>query len=103
MDALDECTEGGDLIETLGEIRGFLFSNVKIRILVSSRREGYIIDLLGKEQLQLELRNTKVQGDIESYITTRLQEMLQSSKLKLRNPGLASEIKSALIAGSHGM
>ena len=101
VDALDECTEGGDLIETLGKIRGFQCSNVKI--LVSSRREGYIIDLLGKEQLQLGLRDTKVVGDIESYITSGLQEMLQSGKLKLRNPSLASEIKSTLIAGSNGM
>ena len=101
VDALDECTEGGDLIETLGEIRGFQCSNAKI--LVSSRREGYIIDLLGKEQLQLGLRDTTVVGDIESYITSRLQEMLQSGKLKLRNPSLASEIKSTLITGSNGM
>ena len=101
VDALDECTEGGDLIETISEIKGLPLSNVKV--LLSSRREGYITDLLGKERLQLEIKDTNVAGDIESYITSRLQEVLQNGKLKLRNPDLASEIKCALISGSHGM
>ena len=105
VDALDECIEGDDLIKTLCEINlntsGFLLSNVKL--LVSSRRESYIIDLLGREQLQLELQDTNITGDIKSYIASQLQAMLQGGKLKLRNPALESEIKTTLVAGSHGM
>lgn len=55
VDALDECTEVEAFIETLFEVKEILCSNVKI--LVSSRREACIIDLLGKTQFQVELQD----------------------------------------------
>ena len=101
VDALDECIEAGAFVETLLELKGFLSSNVKV--LVSSRREACIVDLLGDTQLQVELQGRYVAEDITTYISSQLQTILQSGKLKLRNPALEFEIKEALISGSQGM
>lgn len=101
VDALDECTEVEAFIETLLEVKEILCSDVKI--LVSSRREACIIDLLGKTQFQVELQGKYVSEDISTYISSQLQKILQSGKLKLRNPALESDIKAALISGSQGM
>ena len=101
IDALDECAEVEDLITILLEIKAVTSSHV--RLLLSSRREANIRKLLAEAEYQIELQGQNVQADIETYVSSHLQQNLSSGKLKLRNPSLEAEIREALIKGSQGM
>ncbi|KAF2242108.1 ankyrin, partial [Trematosphaeria pertusa] len=73
IDALDECAERADLLETLEDMQEWRLDN--FHILATSRREKDIEESflrMGSEQLQLE--GARVNDDIRQYVSRRMQK-----------------------------
>ncbi|KAI0112386.1 hypothetical protein GGR51DRAFT_546978 [Nemania sp. FL0031] len=72
LDALDECEEREDLIDSINEITGWGLQT--LHILTTSRMEGDIIDGLNvTEEQKLHIQSDLIEEDIRAYIYARLQ------------------------------
>ncbi len=99
IDALDECEDIEDLLETLEEITCWKQTNV--HILVTSRRETCIEDSLKDIATnEISLEESVVDEDIRSYVRHQLQHEKKYSKW---SHDIRMEIETALLQGAHGM
>jgi hypothetical protein len=77
VDGIDECSKGGQKA-LLNELRATCGHETRCKILISSRKEPGIRDILdGKPKISLD-KNDKVESDIQRYISHKIQD-LQSS------------------------
>ena len=103
LDALDECLDRADVLFTLNEFVDR--KDLNLHILVTSRREKDIEDLLGPlcgEAGIICIQSASVNGDILDYIQARLQTDRDLKKWQKR-PGIPQEIESVLMKGANGM
>jgi hypothetical protein len=99
LDALDECVERTELLETITKIMDWKLD--ACHILATSRRERDIEDCLQSlVSCQINIQSELVAGDIQIYIQDRLQN---DSKLKKWPAKVQEEIEVTLMAGADGM
>ncbi|KAI9783618.1 MAG: hypothetical protein M1816_001209 [Peltula sp. TS41687] len=99
LDALDECSERENLLETLSEWAKQGLENV--HILFTSRQGKDINEVL--ESIVTEnvpIQNTKVDGDIRLHVRRCLDE---DRELRKRPDSIKNEIETSLVEGAHGM
>ncbi|KAH8790716.1 ankyrin repeat-containing domain protein [Hyaloscypha finlandica] len=100
LDALDECNDREELLPFLVELSKTESSG--LNLLMSSRRETDIQRQLDHLP-QITLAEASNAHDIDLYIQSRLQEMINGKKLKLRDPSLQEEIFQCLTSRANGM
>ena len=100
LDALDECNDREELLHFLVELSKSESS--RLNLLMSSRREADIQRQLDHLP-QITLAEASNAHDIDLYIQSRLQEMVNGKKLKLRDPNLQEEIFQCLTSRANGM
>jgi hypothetical protein len=100
LDALDECNDREELLHFLVELSKSESSSMNL--LMSSRRETDIQRQLDHLP-QITLAEASNAHDIDLYIQSRLQEMINGKKLKLRDPNLQEEIFRCLTSRANGM
>jgi len=104
LDALDECPKDGDenfrseLLEWIMEISGQLSSS--LRLLVTSRPEPDIGDMLCPAFQSLSIQGSQVKSDIGRYIQSQLSK---DSKLRSLLSDVKAEIEKILADGADGM
>ncbi|KAL9119965.1 MAG: hypothetical protein Q9187_003484, partial [Circinaria calcarea] len=103
LDALDECKDRQDLLNTVEEVHGWKIGS--LHLLVTSRREmdiEYSLDHLLNEQEIIFLQSALVDEDIRVYVRERLQT--DRSLKRWRNHGqVQEEIEMALVSKAGGM
>ncbi|KAF1972443.1 hypothetical protein BU23DRAFT_643610 [Bimuria novae-zelandiae CBS 107.79] len=102
LDALDECAQRAELMETLETIAGWRLQN--LHLLVTSRREQDIESTLEEfidNQSRICLQSALVDKDIQLYVQHRLatDKILQ----KWRKDDVRQEIKTILRDRANGM
>ncbi|KUL90773.1 hypothetical protein ZTR_00369 [Talaromyces verruculosus] len=103
LDALDECAQRVELMETLEMIAGWKLQNV--RLLVTSRKERDIESSLGglvNGQNRICLQSTIVDKDIQRYVRHRLSTDKDLHKWN-KDAVIRREIEDVLRDGAHGM
>lgn len=100
LDALDECNDREELLHFLVELSKSESSS--LNLLMSSRRETDIQRQLDHLS-QITLAEASNAHDIDLYIQSRLQEMINGKKLKLRDPNLQEKIFQCLTSRAGGM
>jgi len=104
LDALDECEPSlrDDLLNALTEI--LQIPNGLIKILVSSREERDIVCHLA-DCLNLEIKATKNQADINHFVNSEVDKLIRSKKILFGNVSkdLRQEIKDVLCEKAQGM
>ena len=99
LDALDECTERGDLLTIIGEMVDWKLDN--LHLLMTSRKERDIEDCLESQvSCQINIQQGVVDADIHIHICERLQN---DTKLKKWPMKVQEEIETVLMEGAHGM
>ena len=103
IDALDECTERGQLLEDLEKIAKW--EDVSLHMLTTSRREKDLeetLTLLSDECNRISIQSALVNADIRTYTHDRLQN---DRKLRrwLKNPMVQREIEDTLVEKADGM
>lgn len=99
LDALDECTEREELMDSINDIIGW--KDEKLHLLATSRRETDITEALRPLTTgQISLQNETVNADIQTYVGERLQN---DPKLKKWSEEVRMEIEATLMDGAHGM
>lgn len=100
VDALDECLgHASEVVELLTSLCKTA-DDVHVRILLLSRDEVEIRELLGSNpQLSIAAENS----DLRLYVGAELEERIRKKKLSIRNPSLKEYIVDRLINGSDGM
>ncbi|KAI9779285.1 MAG: hypothetical protein M1816_003625 [Peltula sp. TS41687] len=99
LDALDECKEREELLDTLLELAGHGMKN--LHILLTSRREREIKDTL--EEIvtgSVPLESADVDKDIGIYVRKRLSV---DQKLKKWPDSIKIDIEASLVRGAQGM
>ena len=103
LDALDECSQRAELMETLETVVGCKFKN--LHLLVTSRREKDIESTLEEfvdNQSRVCLQSTLVDPDIQRYVRQRLSTDKTLQKWK-KDDDVRHEIEDVLRDGAHGM
>ncbi|KAF2250795.1 hypothetical protein BU26DRAFT_517582 [Trematosphaeria pertusa] len=103
LDALDECAQRAELMETLEIIAGWRLQN--LHLLVTSRRERAIESTLEEivdDQRRICLQSALVDKDIQRYIRQRLATDKTLQKWT-KDDGVRQEIESVLRDGANGM
>lgn len=99
LDAADECTDRGELLELLLEISKW--NTGKVQIVCTSRKERDIEESLIPEAWEsVCIQSDQVSSDIHLHICERLQN---DSKFKKWPLGVRREIETALVTGAQGM
>lgn len=99
LDALDECWERENLLETLSELAKQGLKNV--HMLFTSRQEQDIKESLRPIVTEnVPIQNTKVDKDIRLHVRRCLDE---DRELKERPDSIKDEIETSLVEGAHGM
>jgi ankyrin repeat domain-containing protein 50 len=101
LDALDEvaAADRSSLLDILQQFSTSEFGSLSA--LVTSRKEYYIQERLDKIGItQVSIQSALVDGDIASYVASRLKE---DPKLKKWPQSCREEIEHTLVNGSHGM
>ncbi len=99
IDALDECEERKELLESLQELRSWKQDN--FHALVTSRRETDIeasLSVIATDNISLE--ESVIQEDILSFVRHQLQHDARLSKWP---ESVRDEIQSVLLEGANGM
>ena len=99
IDALDECDERDKI---LGELLEVIDSRPKLNILLTSRPEFDIQRYLSSLP-NMGLTESYMSADIGHFVKARLGNLLDSRRLKLRDPELRAEIEEVLILRANGM
>ncbi|KAF1977277.1 hypothetical protein BU23DRAFT_453456 [Bimuria novae-zelandiae CBS 107.79] len=103
LDALDECAQRAELMETLETIAGWRLQN--LHLLVTSRRERGIESTLEEivdDQSRICLQSVLVDKDIQRYIRQRLATDKNLQKWT-KDDSVRQEIKSILRDKANGM
>jgi Cdc6-like AAA superfamily ATPase len=103
LDALDECTQRGELMEMLETIMGWKEPN--LHLVVTSRREHDIESSLVKSvdsQNQICLQSAIVDKDIQRYVRQRLSKDRRLQKWE-KDASTKAQIESVLMSGAKGM
>ena len=103
LDALDECTDRFELLETIEEIYQWNLGN--LHFLVTSRREKDIGETLGPiagNDKLISIQSALVNDDIRSYIQQRLRTDRPLKRWQSRLD-VQSEIENALMGKAAGM
>jgi NACHT domain len=103
LDALDECAERKELLETIGNITKQGIG--KLHILATSRREKEIeesLNYLVDNPVKFCIQTALVNGDIQAYIQTRLRSD-QNLKRWKNKPEVQQEIMAKLMDKADGM
>lgn len=99
LDALDECTEREDLLDTPLELAGHGINN--LHILLTSRPEREIKDTLEEIATgRVLLQSAKVDKDIGIHVRKRLNI---DRKLKQWPDSIKKDIEVSLVKGAQGM
>jgi hypothetical protein len=99
IDALDECDDRGELLHFLV---GLSKSGLRLKLLLASRNERDIQQEL-QSLSQITLTSANSTHDIELFIHSRLNALIKSKKMKLRDEKLQLEIFQCLSSGADGM
>lgn len=103
IDALDECEE--HLRKQILEFIEHLTTLVPTaKVFVTSRRETDIVEgfqLLGTPAIEIAAHY--VQADIKSFVVDRVKHLIETNKLKIRDPSLEGEIIERLTTQAEGM
>ncbi|KAF1968464.1 hypothetical protein BU23DRAFT_558501 [Bimuria novae-zelandiae CBS 107.79] len=102
LDALDECAQRAELMETLETIAGWRLQN--LHLLVTSRRERDVestLEELVDNQSRICLQSALVDKDIQLYVQQRLAT--DKTLQKWRKDDVRQEIKTVLKDGANGM
>ncbi|KAH7065082.1 hypothetical protein B0J12DRAFT_24715 [Macrophomina phaseolina] len=103
LDALDECSERGELADILETIAAWQLQN--LHVLVTSRKERDIESSLTTfidQQRVISLHSELVDRDIQKYVWQRLSDD-KSLKKWQKDATVRQEIEAALTKGAHGM
>jgi hypothetical protein len=103
VDALDECAQRAELMETLNTIAGWELPN--LHLLVTSRREQDIeFTLTGfvSEQNRICLQSTLVDRDIQRYVRQRLSDDKRLQKWGT-DATVLGDIEATVMGGAKGM
>ena len=99
IDALDECSQRGEMLKMLSDI--YRQCSEEVNILVTSRKERDIeLVLDGLASSSIDIKQTVVDADIRIYLKTCLVE---DAKLKRWPSAVKEEMEDALVRGAHGM
>ncbi len=99
LDALDECSEREELLNTISQI--VQSSSGEVNIFVTSRNERDISEgLEGVIDVKINLEASTVDVDIELHVRKSLEN---DKKLKQWKPLIKQEMLEALVNGAHGM
>jgi len=99
LDALDECEDRRNLLESLRDLRSW--NQEHVHVLATSRRETDIEDVLGTVASDaISLEECVVDGDIVIYVRHQLQH---DEKLSRWPDHVRKEIEVALLEGAKGM
>ncbi|KAI9764110.1 MAG: hypothetical protein M1840_008670 [Geoglossum simile] len=99
IDALDECSQRGEMLKVLSNI--YQRCSKEVNILVTSRKE-YDIELVLDDLATsiIGIQQTAVDSDIRIHVKNCLAEDV---KLKKWPPVVKKEVEDALVRGAHGM
>ena len=103
LDALDECSERGELLEGLEEF--YHWTDVNLHILSTSRREKDIeerLEPLTHCQGKIPIDSIHVNNDIRAYVHGKLQTELKLKRW-CKEPRVQREIEDALMEKADGM
>lgn len=103
LDALDECTERGELFVDLEQIMDW--NDANSHVLTTSRREMDIEEALtplGDLRLKIDIQSTNISADIRTYIHDRLQADRRLKRWQ-KDPKTQLEIEDTLLGKAHGM
>ena len=99
IDALDECSQQGEMLRMLSEI--YRQCSEEVNVLVTSRKERDIeLVLDGLASSIIGIQQTVVDADIRIHLKTCLVEDV---KLKRWPSAVKEEMEDALVRGAHGM
>lgn len=99
LDALDECADRGDLMQSLRAISAWGYEN--IHILMTSRRESDITESLDAWVIsQVPMNIEDVNIDIQIYIQEQLHN---DTRLRKWSQDVLTHIEEALMAKAQGM
>jgi len=103
LDALDECMDRHELLETLNSIVNWISD--EIHLLATSRRERDIepsLDLIVNDRSKIGIQTKPVDDDIRAYVRGRLH---RDPKMRrwINQPEVQTEIEEALMDKAHGM
>ncbi len=101
IDGLDECGEPSTRFEVLATLKNLNDSlDNRLRLLYTSRDEVDIREALSSfEKISIAARSS----DIELYVLAELRNRIQSKRLRIADPKLASEISNTLVTKAQGM
>lgn len=103
LDALDECLERHELLDSIGELA--LWNDANVHILITSRREKDIEELMEPlcgDNSTVPIQSMLVNADIRAYIHGRLQTDRTLKRWRDR-PEIRSEIENKLMDKADGM
>lgn len=110
VDALDECPKEerhkiiGFILDSVRELNA---RNLNTKVLVTSRREGDILEAFQSSNIPMfEIQAKNVMGDIEIFVrdeVKRLRKSCNGKKLHLKDDSLEDTVIRALIDQSEGM
>ena len=101
IDALDECANYDKLFDQVIKPMHRLWHLPHLHLLVSSRREHYIINTMGECTMgEICLSAELVSSDITSYIQSAVGN---EYRMKRWSTAIQEDVKGALISGSNGM
>jgi len=99
LDALDECSERGELLSLIEEIIDWKIET--LHLLATSRKEQDIDDCLSSRvSNEIDIQSTLVDADIRVHVRDQLRK---DRKLKKWPPDAQAEIETALVDAAHGM
>ena len=102
IDGLDECEKNAchevlSIINWILEITGCV-----VKIYISSQSDVQILHALATSS-RISLSTSILSSDIESYVTSATQELIQERQLLIQDPALEREIITALKEKADGM
>jgi hypothetical protein len=98
IDALDECSQRGEMLSMLSDI--YRQCSEEVNVLVTSRKERDIELVLDGLASSIGIKQTVVDADIRIHLQTCLVEDV---KLKRWPSAVKEEMEDALVRGAHGM
>ena len=101
IDALDECTQRGQLLNLIKEVCSWKLPNVKI--LTTSRSERDVEEVMSNlTTCTVCIQSAKIDPDIRLYVDKRLHSDPKLQRWS-NNADLIEEIQMALVSGADGM
>ena len=103
VDALDESVQAPEISEAFGKFRNPALITTEILIFVTSREEIKIERLIAPLVTNKLCLSSRTEADIRRYVAAEVDRRIDSRSLKLRDPGLATEIVRSLVDSTGGL